>query len=217
MARDEKNTYESYSKDGFDNPPEGPVGVHQGKTSLWSRLLPYIAVVIIAVLAGLLAWGMYSGELYSMKLPWSQSREASQATRTDAKKSRSTSEEAKRKREAKKLEQTKKDDAASNAAAPQPAPAPAPAPTANKQTVVRIVNGTRIAGHAANRQSILNQSGYANVTVGNLSGPAPSTSVVWYQNESDKVTADDVAQALGIPVVQQQSGIAAPITVVLLN
>ena len=30
MAKQDKETYESYAKDMFDNPPAGPMGVHRG-------------------------------------------------------------------------------------------------------------------------------------------------------------------------------------------
>ena len=45
----------------------------------------------------------------------------------------------------------------------------------------------------------------------------PASSVVWYQNETDKATAEDVATTLGISAVEQVQGLAVPITVVLLN
>ena len=62
MAKQDKETYESYAKDMFDNPPAGPMGVHRGARSMASRALPYVIVVIVALLAGLLFWGVYSGE-----------------------------------------------------------------------------------------------------------------------------------------------------------
>lgn len=51
----------------------------------------------------------------------------------------------------------------------------------------------------------------------NPSGTLPASSVVWYQNETDKATAEDVATTLGISAVEQVQGLAVPITVVLLN
>ena len=54
MAKQDKETYESYAKDMFDNPPAGPMGVHRGARSMASRALPYVIVVIVALLAGLL-------------------------------------------------------------------------------------------------------------------------------------------------------------------
>lgn len=44
MAKQDKETYESYAKDMFDNPPAGPMGVHRGARSMASRALPYVIV-----------------------------------------------------------------------------------------------------------------------------------------------------------------------------
>ena len=71
MAKQDKETYESYAKDMFDNPPAGPMGVHRGARSMASRALPYVIVVIVALLAGLLFWGVYSGEISNLRMPWS--------------------------------------------------------------------------------------------------------------------------------------------------
>ena len=62
MAKQDKETYESYAKDMFDNPPAGPMGVHRGARSMASRALPYVIVVIVALLAGLLFWGVQQPE-----------------------------------------------------------------------------------------------------------------------------------------------------------
>lgn len=74
MAKHDKETYESYAKDMFDNPPAGPMGVHRGARSMASRALPYVIVVIVALLAGLLFWGVYSGEISNLRMPWSAKR-----------------------------------------------------------------------------------------------------------------------------------------------
>ena len=70
MAKQGKETYESYAKDMFDNPPAGPMGVHRGARSAASRAMPYVIVVIVSLLAGLLFWGIYSGEAGNLKMPW---------------------------------------------------------------------------------------------------------------------------------------------------
>ena len=67
MAKQDKETYESYAKDMFDNPPAGPMGVHRGARSC-VQALPYVIVVIVALLAGLLFWGVYSGEISNLRM-----------------------------------------------------------------------------------------------------------------------------------------------------
>ena len=55
------------------------------------------------------------------------------------------------------------------------------------------------------------------MTPSNPTGTVPTQTVVWYQNETDKATAEDVAQTLGITNVEQSDGLVTPIVVVLLN
>ena len=64
---------------------------------------------------------------------------------------------------------------------------------ANKATSVRVINGTKISGHAASRAYTLKQAGYKNVVSANPSGTLPASTVVWYQNETDAATAKDIA------------------------
>ena len=44
--------YQSYEKDAFDNPPEGPVGVHRGNRPMIVRVTPFIIVLVAAVAVG---------------------------------------------------------------------------------------------------------------------------------------------------------------------
>ena len=65
MARKDTEQYQSYEKDAFDNPPEGPVGVHRGNRPMIVRVTPFIIVLVAAVAAGVLFWSIFSGEGYS--------------------------------------------------------------------------------------------------------------------------------------------------------
>ena len=60
MAKD-KETYDSYAKDVFDNPPAGPVGVHRGARSAGARMTPFLIVLLVVALAGVGTWGVLSG------------------------------------------------------------------------------------------------------------------------------------------------------------
>ena len=85
MAHTEKETYGSYPTDAFDNPPSGPVGVHRGRRSLAVRVAPFVVVIAVAALAGLLAWGIASGELNKVPWPWAQqSAQSDQDRQNDA-------------------------------------------------------------------------------------------------------------------------------------
>lgn len=60
MAKD-KETYDSYAKDVFDNPPAGPVGVHRGARSAGARMTPFLIVLLVVALVGVGTWGVLSG------------------------------------------------------------------------------------------------------------------------------------------------------------
>ncbi len=66
MARKDTEQYQSYAKDAFDNPPEGPVGVHRGNRPMIVRVTPFIIVLVAAVAAGVLFWSIFSGEAANM-------------------------------------------------------------------------------------------------------------------------------------------------------
>ena len=224
MAKQDKETYDSYEKDVYDNPPAGPMGVHRGARSAASRAMPYVIVIIVALLAGLLFWGVYSGEINNLKMPWS-----SQESPTTSSAEKSKSGESKSKPQADSASGNKTDasnadsstdsqqndqnadqnaEQADNATAQQ---------VVNTGTEVRVVNATNITGYAQSKADVLVQAGYTSVSASNPTGNVPSQTVVWYQNETDRATAENVAQTLGISNVQQSDGLVTPIVVVLLD
>ena len=92
MAHSDKDNGGSYEPDVFDNPPNGPAGVHRGNRSLSARLAPFIAVVLVAALGGFAAWGVFSGEVNHIPWPWASN--SSQSASTDASSSDSSSKSA---------------------------------------------------------------------------------------------------------------------------
>lgn len=214
------NGIESYAMDEFDNPPKGPAGVHRGRRSAAARYTPFVVVVVVAALCGFLAWGVLSGEFNKVHWPWSpaSSQTSSKTSTTTAKKKAAEKKAAEKKQQeeaAKKQqeEETAKKQQEEEAAKQQQEQAA----QVDRSLSVRVINGTSISGYAATKQSVLNQAGYANVAAANPSGTLPDATVVWYQNDADKATAEDVANALGISNVQQTSGLGASIVVILLN
>lgn len=208
MARD-KVTYESYEQDVFDNPPKGPVGVHRGSRSVISRIAPFVIVILVAALCGFGAWAWVTGE-YKNILNLNTSSQTAQTSGTEKKDSSDT-----------KSENTDSSNAQSDSAATdnadQSAQQDQAAATVNKATQVRVINATGISGYAGQKADVLQIAGYTSVEAANPTGAVPTSTVVWYQNEADKATAEDVASTLGISAVEQVQGLAAPITVVLLN
>ncbi len=236
MAKQDKATYDSYAPDAFDNPPIGPVGVHRGPRSAGARMAPYLCVLLVALLVGVLTWGLTTGEFAKiLNLPGStQSSQSSDTKSSDSKQSgdaasgdaangtdsnssdsanssdsnqqgsSSDSNQTGGTQADQSQQQTDQQQADQNA---QP----------NKATAVRVVNATGVSGYAAQQAGVLSGAGYTSVEAANPTGTLPSASVVWYQNDADKATAQDVATTLGIADVQQTSGLDVPVVAILMN
>ncbi len=214
------NGIESYAMDEFDNPPKGPAGVHRGRRSAAARYTPFVVVVVVAALCGFLAWGVLSGEFNKVHWPWSpaSSQTSSKASTTTAKKKAAEKKAAEKKQQEEAAKKQQEEEAAKKQQEEEAAKQQQEqAAQVDRSLSVRVINGTGISGYAATKQSVLNQAGYANVAAANPSGTLPDATVVWYQNDADKATAEDVANALGISNVQQTSGLGASIVVILLN
>lgn len=214
------NGIESYAMDEFDNPPKGPAGVHRGRRSAAARYTPFVVVVVVAALCGFLAWGVLSGEFNKVHWPWSpaSSQTSSKASTTTAKKKAAEKKAAEKKQQEEAAKKQQEEAAAKKQQEEEAAKKQQEqAAQVDRSLSVRVINGTGISGYAATKQSVLNQAGYANVAAANPSGTLPDATVVWYQNDADKATAEDVANALGISNVQQTSGLGASIVVILLN
>lgn len=214
------NGIESYAMDEFDNPPKGPAGVHRGRRSAAARYTPFVVVVVVAALCGFLAWGVLSGEFNKVHWPWSpaSSQTSSKTSTTTAKKKAAEKKAAEKKQQEEAAKKQQEEEAAKKQQEEEAAKQQQEqAAQVDRSLSVRVINGTGISGYAAAKQSVLNQAGYANVAAANPSGTLPDATVVWYQNDADKATAEDVANALGISNVQQTSGLGASIVVILLN
>lgn len=214
------NGIESYAMDEFDNPPKGPAGVHRGRRSAAARYTPFVVVVVVAALCGFLAWGMLSGEFNKVHWSWSpaSSQTSSKTSTTTAKKKAAEKKAAEKKQQEEAAKKQQEEEAAKKQQEEEAAKQQQEqAAQVDRSLSVRVINGTGISGYAATKQSVLNQAGYANVAAANPSGTLPDATVVWYQNDADKATAEDVANALGISNVQQTSGLGASIVVILLN
>ena len=214
MARDTM-TYESYEPDSFDNPPKGPVGVHRGARSVMARLCPFIVVILVAALCGVGAWAWISGEYKNVVGGSSQTATTSKSdSSSKAETKNSTKDDSDSAKSDTDSDTTSSNENQNSDQQSQQSEAIA---TVNKATQVRVVNATGIQGYAGQQADVLQTAGYTSVEATNPSGTLPASSVVWYQNETDKATAEDVATTLGISAVEQVQGLAVPITVVLLN
>lgn len=238
MAKQDKATYDSYAPDAFDNPPIGPVGVHRGPRSAGARMAPYLCVLLVALLVGVLTWGLTTGEFAKiLNLPGStQSSQSSDTKSSDSKQSgdaasgdaangtdsnssdsanSSDSNQQGSSSDANQTDGAQADQSQQQADQSQQQADQNAQP--NKATAVRVVNATGVSGYAAQQAGVLSGAGYTNVEAANPTGTLPSASVVWYQNDADKATAQDVATTLGIADVQQTSGLDVPVVAILMN
>ena len=161
-----------------------------------------------------------SGEFNKVHWPWSpaSSQTSSKTSTTTAKKKAAEKKAAEKKQQEEAAKKQQEEEAAKKQQEEEAAKQQQEqAAQVDRSLSVRVINGTGISGYAATKQSVLNQAGYANVAAANPSGTLPDATVVWYQNDADKATAEDVANALGISNVQQTSGLGASIVVILLN
>ena len=218
MARDTM-TYESYEPDSFDNPPKGPVGVHRGARSVMARLCPFIVVILVAALCGEYknVVGGSSQTATTSKSDSSSKAETKNSTKDDSSSTSTDSSKDSTSDSAKSDTDSDTTSSNENQNSDQQSQQSEAIATVNKATQVRVVNATGIQGYAGQQADVLQTAGYTSVEATNPSGTLPASSVVWYQNETDKATAEDVATTLGISAVEQVQGLAVPITVVLLN
>lgn len=220
MARNNQNV--SYTPDAFDEPPEGPIGVHRGNPAWYAVILPYFAALIVAAVVGVLVWVIASGEISHLPLPWNHQQQSSQSAsssktsenkksvKSDEDKSSEGEDDDDNKSEENKSDRKDAGDSKDNSANDSKTQT-----SLDKSVAVKVLNATKISGHAAAGADKLKQAGYANVTAGNPTGKVPGESVVWYKDDSQKAAAEDIAKTLGISAVENEKQIVSPIVVVL--
>lgn len=202
--------------DAFDNPPKGPVGVHRGPRSLSVRVLPYLLVVVLAVLCGLGVWAAVSGSL-----PWQQTHtEASRVISSHLPKRSASSSASSSTTATDQASQEQTQEQTSEPATQSPsasASSSSPAPVVNRGTRITVINGTRVTGYAGKKRQVLVNAGYTAVTASNPQGALPGVSMVRYRDEADKATAQEVANVLGIAQVEQSSVASTPVEAILMQ
>ncbi|RYQ02506.1 LytR C-terminal domain-containing protein [Bifidobacterium pseudolongum] len=242
MARKDTEQYQSYEKDAFDNPPEGPVGVHRGNRPMIVRVTPFIIVLVAAVAAGVLFWSIFSGEAANM---FNHRSEQTQTTaQTSQGSSSSSADESASGTASQGSSSSSADESASGTASQSsqsatagestsaegtPSQTPSESESAqstpeesqqvNTNAQITVINGTGVSGYANDRAGVLQNQGFTNVSAANPDATTvlPAQTVVYYQNEADLATAQQVANALGIATVEQSTSIGTPIQVVLMQ
>ncbi|MDY3689113.1 cell wall integrity and stress response protein 1 [Bifidobacterium pseudolongum subsp. pseudolongum] len=225
MARKDTEQYRSYEKDAFDNPPEGPVGVHRGNRPMIVRLTPFVIVLVAAVAAGVLFWSIFSGEAANMF------NRRSEQTQTTAQTSQVASSSSADESASGTASHSSQSASASESTSAEDTPSQTPSESESAQSTpeesqqvntnaqITVINGTGVSGLANDRAGVLQNQGFTNVSAANPDATTvlPAQTVVYYQNEADLATAQQVANALGITTVEQSASIGTPIQVVLMQ
>lgn len=225
MARKDTEQYQSYEKDAFDNPPEGPVGVHRGNRPMIVRITPFIIVLVAAVAAGVLFWSIFSGEAANMF------NRRSEQTQTTAQTSQGSSSSSADESASGTASQSSQSATAGESTSAEGTPSQTPSESESAQSTpeesqqvntnaqITVINGTGVSGYANDRAGVLQNQGFTNVSAANPDATTvlPAQTVVYYQNEADLATAQQVANALGIATVEQSTSIGTPIQVVLMQ
>ncbi|MBO3084984.1 LytR C-terminal domain-containing protein [Cellulomonas fengjieae] len=165
----------SYPEDEFDVPsnPDVPRGVHRAPRSAWSRWWPFAVVLVVApVLAfTLVNLAARDGNLPALPGTSNPAVEPSPEAPTEGETAAET-------------------PPVEEPVAPQPV----------MDTPIVVLNAAGIGGLAAEQAEELTTAGFTAVTTGNIEATTDD-SVVYYASEDQKVTADLVAQTLGVATV----------------
>jgi hypothetical protein len=194
-----------YPEDEFDaaTAQDTPIGVHRAPRSWWSRWWAFVTVpvVVSAATVGFVLWASsWDGNI---TLPGtSTSQEADDTATTD---------------------DTTTEDPATDAATEgttEETPVETEEPVAEPDLTVpvSVLNAARVSGLAAGVASDLEDAGFTAVTAGNGSASGRTTTTVYYASADLAVTAQKVADTLGITTVTEDATEAADgITVLLLS
>ncbi|WP_158274505.1 LytR C-terminal domain-containing protein [Cellulomonas sp. WB94] len=194
-----------YPPDEFDaaDDHDGPRGVHRSPRTTWSKVWPFLVVLVVfpALAYGLVTWisnsdtglgGAISGlGATGTTEPTDTATDAATGTATDTAPPADT--------------------------ATSEAPVAPPAATPDLTSPVVVLNAANVSGLAASQTKKLEAGGFTKVTASNGTGTGVKATTVFYATEDQKVTADAVAQLLGISTVELSTTRAKDgITIVLM-
>ncbi|WP_263120898.1 LytR C-terminal domain-containing protein [Cellulomonas fimi] len=197
-----------YPEDEFDAAPgsDTPIGVHRAPRTWWSRWWPFVAVIVLVpvVTVAAVLWasswdGLGNGgdDQANVELT-----DDPAATATDGAEDPAATEG------------TTEGDAATEE---PPATEEAPAPTADLAQAIEVLNAANRNGLAADAADQLGTAGFTSVTAGNGSASTADVTTVFYATPELQVTAQAVADALGITTVTESADVADGGIVVLLR
>ena len=185
-----------YPKDEFDRAGEDmPVGMHRPQPSKWKSVLPFLLVLLLAIVLG---WGA-SHFLTSRGVITQESGDVQTSQSGPAQSGGASGEPS-----------TEPAQSGEATAEPEETESPEPAPSESETAVPEVDHGVTIAvliatstqGYAAQQAALLNEAGFAGTSAGNATGWATTVSSVYYADPDLQPTAEEVARVLGISAVQ---------------
>ena len=200
-----------YPADEFDQTDEPAAGsqsagIHRAPRSRWSRVWPFLAVLVIfaALATGLYLW-------FSSQSPSTPSAPGTTAaaTTTAPPAAETTPPEEPETPTAEESEPTATDEETGEETE-EPAE-----PQIDRKITVRVLNATSIQGLAAGAVTDIKGLGFTDVSGDNYKGDAVSSSQVWYQGPEDKAAAQEIAAKLGIATVTEVDTLVGPVSVIL--
>jgi hypothetical protein len=191
-----------YPEDEFDR-TDGlglPAGVHRTPRSAWSKIAPFLVVVVLCAALAVTAVYVLSRTPGSPLDQSSASPSASAPAEEPAAEDPAAEDPAAEDPAAE--DPAAEDPAAEDPAADPETPAEPEVPVADTSVAVRVLNATGRSGAAAGAADTLSGAGWSDVSADNYTGDRLNASVVWYQSEELADEAQAVADLLGIPASQ---------------
>ena len=209
-----------YPADEFDEAPAGgqSAGIHRAPVSRWSRVWPYLAVVLIfaALATGLYVWFTSHSPSTPAPAPTVTAQETTPEEPAETESPAATEEPATTEEPTTPDETTDDattDDETTDDAAGDDEPAQEP----DRTITVRVLNATRTQGLAAGAVADVKALGYTDVSGDNYRGAAVSSSQVWYKGAENAAAAKEIADKLGIAAVDEVSSLVGPVSVILAS
>ena len=171
---------------------DGPSGVHRAPVSAWSKLWPWLTVFVCFALLGVLVAKLAAQVTDPEDWPTFVQPEASQSPTETPEPAPSTDPE------------PDEQPTESPVVTPEPTqePEPEPEPEPDFAAEIEVLNAAGITGLAAFASDQLTDVGFTTVAAGNHQGPAVSADTVFYGSEDLAVTAELVAETLGLGAPQ---------------
>lgn len=210
-----------YPEDEFDavEPGTAPSGVHRAPRSTWSRVAPFVVVMVTcAVLAVGTVYYLAQSPTSRLNTPPPAATAAAEPTADAGAATPDATDAVTPDAEPADEATTEPADEATDEATAEPEePVEPPAEVADTTTSIRVLNATGRSGVAAGAAETLTDAGWSDVVADNFTGTEPTSSLVYFKDSTSEASAREVAQLLGITQVIEAPKLVGPVSVVLVG